>query len=168
MVQNLYRKKYIDIHRAILGSVAHGHYYISENKLIRKKVAAFLGIDAADFRVCSVQDAELPHAEECALWAAKLRGMFPDGRVVRDWELQRDANLSQHILPDWGNRDCMPDLVLSIDREGDAQPILLAVEIERSRKAFPRLRKKLHSLAWGATYDGVLYVCENQSIRNAV
>lgn len=133
-----------------------------------KIVAEALGYEPQDFSVCYVRGAEVKHGEQCALWAEFFKKSYPEALVVRDWELHKHPELKTAFTGEEENRDLLPDVVILFKAEAAYEPLLIAVEIERTLKESRRLVQKVRSLAMDTGLDGVIYVCGDFEIGEAV
>jgi DNA-binding Lrp family transcriptional regulator len=168
VVQNLRRMGLVRRFHSYLPECSGGYYALRKTKPELRVVAEALGAKSNDFEVCFVRGAEIKHGEQCALWAEYLKMQYPQAKVVRDWELRKHPGLAEMFAGDREERDLLPDVVLSFDRWGAQEPVLIAVEVERTRKESRRLVAKVRSLAMHTQLDGVVYVCADFEIGEAL
>jgi len=75
-------------HTSSLCSNNGAHFYrIPHDPKVRARVARWLGIPAEQLRQPKFFSKELQHTTQAALWAARMKEMFPEGKVVRDLQI---------------------------------------------------------------------------------
>lgn len=150
-------------------SYSSGHFYrISHDLLARERAAKWMGVSSEELRQPKFFSRELQHTTKCALWAAFLRDVYPEAKIVRDVELLKRRIFQREGFGQDADRDSVPDIVLSFHGELVSDTVSIAVEIERTRKSDKRLAWKLNKLVNRSVLDGVVYVCESGGIRDAI
>lgn len=165
---NLRRKRLVRRLYSNFPAGSAGLYALCTTERELRQVAKILDVSPDELTVCHVPGGELQHGAQCALWAEHLKKLFPSAFVVRDWEISRFHEIAETMVSRGENRDLLPDIVFSIRASHAASPVLIAVEIERTRKSSARLMKKVNSLVYDTQFDGVLYVCGDFSIGEAL
>ncbi len=117
---------------------------------------------ARGMQTCNVKGSNAHHLIECAAVAAALERCYPDHRVGGERELRRDEQEHDRLLasaqlgwaqaPDKGRH--RPDLVLWPSATGE---LPVAVEVELTIKAHPRLVEICRAWARSRAVAGVLY-----------
>jgi hypothetical protein len=146
---------------------AGSYYALPRSRGDKKRLASFLGVEAEDFQVCFVRDAELRHGSQCAIWAEYFKKIYPESKVVRDWEMTKYPEIVGRLA---GLHDefIYPDIFLLFKGGGSAQRIVVAIEVERTLKTIERLKVKTKAMVYQTSFDGVLYVCSDYRIAEAV
>jgi DNA-binding Lrp family transcriptional regulator len=168
VIKNLKEKGLVRRFNSYLPQNAGNFYSLAMTKNERRRIAELLKENPESFDVCFVRGAELRHGEQCALWAEYLKSLYPEARVVRDWELHKHEEVKDSFVAYNEDRDLLPDIVISFCRKLDQEPLLIAVEVERTRKGTSRLVKKVKSLVMQTQLDGVIYVCADFEIGEAL
>ncbi|MCM0606585.1 MAG: hypothetical protein KA715_10885 [Xanthomonadaceae bacterium] len=111
----------------------------------------------------------LEHWQDCVIWSKRFSDLYPDAKVISDFKIAQDKSARETLLiPDDGDVDLFPDLLLRIPSIHSSNTINIAVEVERSIKSKFRLAKKLKKFASRSRLDGVLYVCSNPKISDSL
>jgi hypothetical protein len=168
VVQNLRSMGLVRRFNSYLPECSGGFYALRKTRPELRKVAEALGENFDEFEVCFIRGAEIKHGEQCALWAEYLKKQYPQAKVVRDWELGKHPELREAFTGDVDERDLLPDVVLSFKKGRVEEPLLIAIEVERTRKESRRLLSKVRSLAMQTQLDGVVYVCADFEIGEAL
>ncbi len=144
------------------------YYEISKSEMDLELAANFMKISVDDLRQPYFRTQELLHAQYCAVWADKLRHLYPDAVVVPDYKIPHNKEAKNILQLQHKERDIYPDLLLIFPRKEIKPRVGVAVEIERTRKSSKRLVKKITKYANLTLLDGVLYVCEERIIADTI
>ncbi|MEQ1875659.1 MAG: hypothetical protein ABL958_03370 [Bdellovibrionia bacterium] len=115
-----------------------------------------------------INDNELIHSQECAVWTKWFRMMFPDAEVARELQFKKSEMLMRPLMIDYDNRHLIPDIILRMKNKAEDRFTTVAIEVERSRKASYRIAEKLRKLSCETRLDGVIYICANESISETI
>lgn len=143
-------------------------YQISAREEHRKKIAELVGVEESKLLDLRVRDQELYHSMDCARWAEFLKRKFPSASVIRENRFHSDPNAKDVLLIEFDDFQLKPDILLSIPSDGDAMPLNIAFEIERSRKSPKRIERKLRNFAQGTRVDGIVYATNDDGIQELV
>ncbi len=151
-------------------SVQYGtnFYRIPHDPIIRERISRWLEIPADQLRQPKFFSKELQHTTQATLWATRMADLFPDGEVVRDLQILRNKTYSEMIGFKGEVAELVPDVLLSFKRKTGIGRTTVAVEVEKTRKSAFRLNKKLRKLTARSRLDGVIYVCENGGVSDAI
>lgn len=116
----------------------------------------------------SIRRPELLHSETCAVWAERLKRMFPNALIIRDYHLRGRKDAERALIAEGSELERLPDLLLLAPCEHSKYPVAVAFEIERTHKSASRLVEKLKKYARGSKLDGVVYLCPKGSIGRRV
>ncbi len=124
--------------------------------------AGLRACDARGMQTCNVKGSNAHHLIECAAVAAALERCYPDHWVAGERELRRDEQEHDRLLASaqlgWAQARekgrHRPDLVLWPSTTGE---LPVAVEVELTVKAHPRLVEICRAWARSRTVAGVLY-----------
>lgn len=146
-----------------------GHFFaLNRDERARVKIGKLLGVSANELKQAHIHGSELKHGEQCAKWAEFFRKSFPEAKVIRDWEWRSDRGLIANILKGGGDRDLMPDFIVTFPKDPGKESIQIGVEIERTRKWAARLVQKLKTIVYQTQFDGLIYVCEKFEVAEGV
>lgn len=143
-------------------------YRIPHDPKIRERISRWLKIPADLLTQPKYFSRELLHTTQATLWAVRMRDLFPDGEVVRDLQILRSRTYSEMIGFKGEVAELVPDVLLNFKNKAGIGRTTIAVEIEKSRKSAFRLNKKLRKLTAKSRLDGVIYVCENGGVSDAI
>jgi len=91
---------------------------------------------------------------------------------VRDWEIAQHSDLRDSFVSLERERDLLPDILVSFSKSSSSERVLIAIEVERTLKKSERLLRKVKSLVMQTQLDGVIYVCADfdigEALRNAI
>lgn len=153
-------------------SVKHfaGRYHeLAAGQGHRTLLSEVLGIPLERFRTIPGGTEALEHWQDCTVWAKRLRSIFPDAKVVRDFELARNAELLGRTRLTAQEGDLLPDLLLCFPKvRADLEPTFVGIEIERTRKTKQRIGQKLRRFAAQTALDSVLYLCPRPKVGESV
>ena len=93
--------------------------------------------------------------------------MYPGVKVLRDFQIARDEEARYKLLISEHKPDLIPDVLVFFPKEDGKKRVVIAVEVERSRKANNRVTEKLWRITTKTMLDGVLYDCSYDSIATA-
>lgn len=111
----------------------------------------------------------LEHWQECTVWAKRLHTLFPDAKVVRDFELAKNAALLERTRLTGAEGELLPDLLLCFPRiRADLDPLFVGIEIERTQKSRQRIGQKLRRFATQSALDTVLYLCPRPKLGQKI
>lgn len=138
-------------------------YQINQNQGIRDILSVYLNCQSEELIQRDFRYRELYHEQIAAILAHKLKTMFPDASVYRDYQFNLDKRI-QNILPLVNNIDfAKPDILLSL-WSNIRHSVSIAFEFERSIKAKSRLIHKLKSYSTESRLDGVVYIGSSDQI----
>jgi hypothetical protein len=144
------------------------YYQLVQNILARERLALVLGCSSKDVHQSFFRSRELMHTEACALWADRLQRLFPDAKIVREFEFYNTASAHEILLTHKNDSELLPDLLLTFDGASGLSKVFIAVEIERCRKSKTRLINKLRKYADETALDGVIYFCDDSEVSEPV
>lgn len=104
------------------------------------------------------------HSEDCAIWSQKIRCAIPGVQLLRDHQFAAHATTMRKLMTEANERELRPDMVLLMPKSNAAGEIAVAVEIEKSPKTESRLIRKLKKYAGESLLDGLIYICDHESI----
>jgi len=143
------------------------YYQISQELVAREKVASFLKCTPESLELKFMpRHQELIHWEGCTIWTERFRKLFPDAQVTRDFKLFTNPLAMRLILADRDHPELMPDFLVVLPEKDERPRVSVAVEFERTLKSAERLRRKLNKYATETFLDGVIYICDVDSIGN--
>lgn len=143
-------------------------YRIPHDPKIREQISRWLEIPPDQLRQPKFFSKELQHTMQATLWATRMRDLFPDGEVVRDLQILRGRGYSEMIGFKGEVAELVPDVLLIFRNKAGFGRTTIAVEIEKTRKSNFRLNRKLRKLTARSRLDGVIYVCENGGVSDAI
>ncbi len=143
-------------------------YRIPHDPKTRERISRWLEIPADLLTQPKYFSRELLHTTQATLWATRLRDIFPDGEVVRDLQILRNRIYSEMIGFKGETAELVPDVLLNFKNKTGMGRTTIAVEVEKSRKSSFRLNKKLRKITARSRLDGVVYVCENGGVSDAI
>lgn len=144
-----------------------GHYYqISQRLPARISIGKLLGLEPTKLLQPHFRGQELTHLETCAIWADRLRLLFPNARVVQDFRFNEDSGIQRVLMSDSADLELKPDLFIQFSEKEGSGRLSVGIEIERTRKTKKRLLNKLRKLSSKTLLDGVIYLCDKDSIRD--
>jgi hypothetical protein len=168
-VERLHKHRLIVPRFDSLPQNAGNYYQLSLRKEIREHIAFIIGTGTIDeIREPMIRDQELTHSEQCAIWATRFQQAFPDSRVIREYLFSSDDTVLGTLSSKPFELQLRPDLLLMITENNQGQQVDIAIEVERSRKTNERLFQKLEKLVVHSQLSGVLYICSEDSIAEAV
>jgi hypothetical protein len=103
----------------------------------------------------------LSHNEVVELARIFLNSRLPDCKVVTDWEIKEGKN----VEIDW---ETIPDILLAQPSQFGGIKFSVAVEVELFQKSQKRLMRKFKKSMTESSLDGVIYLCESETIRSAL
>jgi DNA-binding Lrp family transcriptional regulator len=146
-----------------------GHYYqLSGRQANRERIAQILNCDEGTLSIHPFRTQELQHTQCCAIWANRLQHLFPGAQILRDFDFKRHAIAGQYLLSSGEDFELRPDLLIVLPHADSKSQVVVAIEIERTRKSNKRLLQKLRSLCTRTRLDGVLYLCDKNTIETAL
>lgn len=138
-------------------------YQLNQNQGIRNILAAYLDCKSEDLMQKDFRYREIYHEQIAAQIAFRLKALFPEANVYRDYQLHLDSRV-QNILPQINNFDfARPDILLSF-WNNPSHSVSVAFEFERTEKSKQRLVQKLKSYSKESRLDGVVYVGSSDQI----
>lgn len=147
----------------------HGTFYqIPQELPKRRAVANILECEPDVLRQFQYRSRDLLHAELCALWRRELQKVFPDAIVLRDFEIRHSDLAKQAMIGVSNQRDMTPDIIMMFVKNSHAEPVRIAVEIERSQKATVRLHGRIQKYSKKTAFDGVIYICSEERLADLV
>ena len=102
------------------------------------------------------------------MWVHQLKRAFPDALIIRDYQFHSHPIVGEVLLTDRNDFEVRPDIFMSFESHDGIQPVSVAIEIERSRKADRRVKTKLDKYANETGLDGVVYICDTAEIGEPV
>jgi hypothetical protein len=146
-----------------------GHFYqLSCNQNVRKDISNIIGMDISALDDPPIHDQELYHSQQCAIWAHHLKRLYPEAKIVRDYKILKDEESKKALLMDLDRIELRPDIMMFFPKTTTSQKIILAIEIERTRKANRRIIDKLKKFANTTFTDGLLYICDDDSLSEII
>jgi len=149
-------------------SVNHdaGRYIeLSTAKEGRKTLCKVLNVSEESLKSVPGNTEALEHWQECAVWAKRLEKIFPEAKMVRDFQLAKDRKLMEAACVATKFGESLPDLLLVFPKSGEGlEPVYVGIEIERSQKSRRRLVRKLRHFAGESKLDTVLYICSRPKV----
>lgn len=143
-------------------------YQIVQDSTDRIKAARILKCAPEDLHQPHFRYRELLHTESCGLWAHKLRQVFPEATIIRDYEFAQSNEAQEAMLTDGADKDLTPDILMILPKTAKSPKIRIAVEVESTRKSTKRLRLKLRKYALKTITDGVIYLCEPDGLKDSI
>ena len=143
-------------------------YQLTQDIQSREKIAIILKCRADDLSQAFFRSRELLHTEACAFLVHRLRKLFPDAQLTRDFEFYNSASANEILLTERSDYELQPDVLMSFGGGAGQARVSVAFEIERSRKSERRLAAKLHKYANETALDGVVYICDSEQISKPV
>jgi hypothetical protein len=140
------------------------YYQLAQDAASQNRIAAVLRIKPEEITAQGVRNFDLLHSEQCAVWTEYLATLFPEAKVVRETGFAAYPELSSVLLASAEDREFVPDVVMTFPPNVFGEKVYVAVEIEKSAKARPRLLKKISKYADETRFDGVIYICDTDSI----
>lgn len=131
-------------------------------------LSKLLNVNPNEFEIPYSRNQELEHIQTCVLWCEYFERTLPGVKVKRDFRMYNDPSVQELIKMRDKQIDSLPDLLLNIPIPGNKLGVNIAVEIEKTSKKRSRIYDKLHSFAMESRLDGVLYVCKDRRVVNAV
>ena len=146
-----------------------GHFFrITHDLEGRERIAKWLNLPTWQLRQPKFFSKELEHSVQCDLWEALLRDKFADAEILRDIQLLK-RKLKQSSAPmDQAQADLVPDLLVQFRSARRDDSVSVGVEIERTRKSERRLAIKLYKIIARTQLDGLIYVCEDGKVKDAI
>lgn len=146
-----------------------GHFFrVTHDLEGRAKIANWLNLPLGELRQPKFFSKELEHSVQCALWMALLRDTFPEAEARRDIQLIR-RRMNQSNMPiDQAEADLVPDILLHFRGARRDDSVSIGIEIERTRKSERRLTSKLYKVIARSQLDGLIYVCEDGKVKDAI
>lgn len=146
-----------------------GNYYqLSQSDEARQKNSKLLALCPDQLIQPHVRTPELLHSEACAVWSRYFTDLIPGVAVVRDFHFMKYPKIMEALHATTNDLELRPDLVLVIPTKPEKGNLFVAVEIERTRKTRNRLAWKIRKLALQSKLDGVIYVCDKNSIAEKI
>lgn len=146
-----------------------GHFYqLSCNQKVRSEISEIIGLDVSEVIEMPIHDQELYHSQQCAIWAHHLKRLYPDAKIVRDYRVLHDEECKQALLMDLDRIELRPDIMMIFPKTATSPKIVLAIEIERTRKANKRIIQKLKKFTRETFTDGLLYICDDHSLSEII
>ncbi len=138
-------------------------YQLNQNEGVRNILSTYLDCQSEELLQKEFRYRELYHEQTAASLAYRLKAMFPEACVYRDYQLHLDQRI-QTVLPQVNNIEfAKPDILLSF-WTGVGHSVSIAFEFERSAKAKHRLIHKLKSYSMESKLDGVVYIGSSDKI----
>lgn len=134
----------------------------------RERAAKLLSCHKDEFLQPYFRYRELLHNDGCAILGHKLRKMFPDSKIIRDFQLYTDPTVSNVLLTSPLDRDLKPDLVLHYPRTDSFRSITVVFELEKTHKDHRRLAQKIIKYSAKSRVDGIIYLCDTEGIATAI
>ena len=144
------------------------YYELSKSRIALELLAEFMEMSIESLRQPHIRTVELLHAQYCAIWADKLKRLYPDAVVVPDHKISCSMEAKELLQLSFEDKDVYPDLLLFFPQKDTNPSVGIAVEIERTRKSSKRLVKKISKYSNLTLLDGVLYVCEKSIIADVI
>lgn len=146
---------------------SHDQYYqLSARNEHQAEIGDVIGVDPNIFRMPRVRNQDLFHSIGCAHLAESLAKAFPDGEVIREFHiLEHPAGKKAHLTSLEGEKQLLPDMILSLPEDEKHRELNIAFEFERSKKATIRLGQKMHRYAAWTRIHGVVWMCEDNGIQ---
>lgn len=167
-IKRLMKKELIISRDDSLPKNAAHHYQIGQSQKARGEISSILDIPADALFQHHFRSQDMKHSEFCALWANKLSKLIPSANIVREHEFFSNELAKKTLDGMLNDRELRPDLLLLIPKASGKGFAKIAVEVERNPKKHERLRFKLKNFASLSLFDGVLYVCSNDYIVEAL
>lgn len=146
-----------------------GHFYqLSCNQNVRKEISEIIGEDISEISDMPIHDQELYHSQQCAIWSHHLKRLYPEVRIVRDYRILHDEESKKALLMDLDRIELRPDIMMIFPKTETTPRLYLAIEIERTRKANKRVIDKLKKFANTTFTDGLLYICDDDSLSEII
>ena len=164
----LLRKDFISKRVEKLGAQGAIYYQITSCEITLKLVAKFMNASIDELRQPYFRRAELLHSQFCAIWADKLKRLYPNALIVPDYKMAQNNEAKKLLQLSFQEKDIYPDLLLVFPKKDIKPSVGIAVEIERTRKSSKRLLKKISKYTNRTLIDGVLYVCEKENISSII
>ncbi len=143
------------------------YYQLAQDLPARTESARLIDCRVDDLIVPSWRGRDLAHLEHCLLLASNLRQLFPEARVLCDFEILTDTGARDLLLTAYGDTDLIPDVLVIFGGES-AVHLSIAFEVECSRKSDRRVIQKLSRYAAQTRLDGLVYLCASDRLAETV
>jgi hypothetical protein len=167
-ISRLVKNKMVVLRNVRFTGAVLRYYQIDQSLKSCLLTSKLLGCDEADLLQPYFRHREYLHNDGLSLLATKLKALYPEAEVIRDFKIhQHDEALRiiQHKI----NQDYLiPDLLIRIKNQASTKDVWIAIELEKSRKDDRRLIHKLRKYAAKTHVDGVIYFCDSKCIENAI
>jgi len=138
-------------------------YQLNQNLGTRDILSAYLNCKSEDLLQKDFRYRELFHEQVTASLSYRLKSMFPDSCVYRDYQLHLD-NRIQNVLPHLNSLEVTkPDVLMSFWNK-NGHSVSIVFEFERTAKSKIRLMHKLKMYAAESLIDGVVYIASSDQI----
>ncbi len=161
-------KKFVEKRNDNLFRGAAVYYEITQNTEYWGDIAKVTGCPGHNMETALVRPAECFHSEVCAVWAEKIRRLFPGAMIIRDYSVKSSDVAKDYLLADGTDRESLPDFLLILAAGNRERTVCVAFEVERFCKSNDRLVRKLRNYTNESRLDGVVYICENDGVARKV
>lgn len=143
-------------------------YQLQQDLRARENTSKIIGVHPESLQQPYFRYREILHNDNCAVVAHNLKKQYPDAVLVRDFEFERSDIAKKIMLSEENDRDVKPDILLIFYNSNKKNITSIAFEIEKSRKDNRRLNAKLKKYASQSRVDGVVYICDENRIKEAL
>tara|TARA_B100001248_G_scaffold203924_1_gene158096 strand:+ start:4131 stop:4988 length:858 start_codon:yes stop_codon:yes gene_type:complete len=143
-------------------------YQLNQDAMARQKVAEILDVDLDSTLQPHFRYREILHNDGCALLAHNLKKHFPEAEVIRDFEFENSPLAQKIMITNDSERDLKPDVLLVFKDTTNKRLTSISFEFEKTRKSNARLKAKLKKYASQSRVDGVVYICDEDRIKEAI
>lgn len=143
-------------------------YYISQNAKSINYLCEKYKLTPEQLNDPGIHGREWIHNEICEYWIFLLKKCYPTCRIVREKDFDYDDFAKRAIIVSENEPCIRPDFLLILPESNDLRLVIIAFEIERTKKQKNRLMEKLIKYADRSFVDGVIYICSSEEILNAI
>ena len=167
-IARIYRNGLIEKRQERVFRGAGVFYQLSQHRKSVEKLTDLLQCCSNELKQPYFRSRELIHTEACALWTYQLKTWFPDAIIIRDYQFHSMPVAHEVMLTDRNDFDLRPDILMLLNQDDAKQRVVIAFEIEKSRKSERRLRAKLTKYANETALDGLVYLCDSDEVSEPV
>ena len=143
-------------------------YQLNQDLRAREITSNLLGVHEDTLLQPHFRYREILHNDGCALLVSNLKKHFPEAIIVRDFEFNTSSIAQKIMLTNEYDRDLKPDVLLIFKGHETKRLTSISFEVEKTRKDNKRLKAKLKKYASQSRIDGLVYICDEERIKEAL
>lgn len=143
-------------------------YYLSQRQKNINLVAKKFNFKPEQLINPGIHGREWIHNEICEYWIYLLKKQYPDCTIIREKDFIHNDFAKRALIITNYEQTFKPDFLFILPESQGSELVIIAFEIERTKKQKNRLNEKLLKYTDRSFVDGIFYVCSEEDIMTTI